>query len=267
MRTITKNDLVKLFKKFNPKLSIKDLDYDSDFEIIIKTNRNDRESLSIKFEYVRVAIDLWELRFPKDTPKAIRGNAKSLSIELQECFKRAKNFILLHEDETAWRSVENYIQNYFSSGNTVYDLGLTRLAAIARTSAGYRAHIAAPTLTYGYFLAGKKAIDKNDLLEATYCADEAALFSSFDMMEASKNSLRKRATTGGIGKSKKFNVIRKIFHDQLSKFISRGDILKKSEVIQQISEYLRNNHLNELDQSGLQFENLERTLSDWLRKY
>lgn len=236
----------------------------------VEVEFEDAKQARVGVEFINQRDGKWEVLYPNaERPQAIRGTEACLRDELLSIAESARGFMVRYLAEGRRDEIVGLLRAALDDGQTAEALELSEMGVRARIGVGYDTYLYAPLIALAFCVEGEHAIGRGDLMEATFCADRAAYWSSPSLMSASiKRRLSERAKAGAIGKAKRSEKVRVLVAGLLIKLRPSEGWQNKKHAISSVVDELQSCPDNRklVKEAELSEDNLVRTLGDWIRR-
>lgn len=216
----------------------------------------------IQQEISRSESGTWQ--FVPRLPSEGKQSASNLKTDFRKIQTAAREYLREHEPTIDWNELVVKAEQYLSAGNTAKDLENSPYGVRGVAGYGYDVQFNAPVIALLFSVEGLQALVQNDLARAMHCSIRGLHWISSDMLIPNPHEeFKARARTGGTGKALKSEPVKNLVAELLHK--KSEPWANKTAAIKWVAEHLVNHQSELIEPSGLNEENLVRTIGDWMK--
>lgn len=238
------------------------------FRLSIKWQRRSGRPREVSIEGQRSADGRWDTHFPQDGGLRAHKSPAVLRERFAKIEQSVRSYIIKNALSVQWNELEKSIEAALQSGLPVDEfLCSTDLPIRGSAAYGYAAHFAAPIIATAYAMAGTRALADGDVSRASHWSGIGLYWSSPKMLIPNPgNRFKKRASTGGKGKARRYEPIKDKVAELLV-VLAPGEGWKSlSKAVDKVAIELIDKYSELCEECGLTSVDPAGTIRGWIQK-
>lgn len=238
-------------------------------EISMRLYRDgNKKPTTIFMEGARSASGEWNTWFPRDEDSRVLESPEILQEGLSKIAESVRSYITENSLGKDWSRMEGELREEMKSALSV-DILTYRSEIPVRAIAkyGYDAHLYAPLMAIACMIEGAEALEKNDREHASHCVEWGLYWSSQkNLISDPRNRFSDRGRTNGPMKAVNFQPVKDKAAELLVELEPGDGWISTREAVRRVADDLAKKHLVLVDDCGLAYHNLSRTIGGWVER-